>query len=448
MEESLFGLRGPTAIFEGGKVVSSEKQTGKGHGHSGEPEGEAQPEPDVGDARSLNDYGFGTPTVSSRTRNSPPLTTILRGEGVAMEYVAGECETTPNPPTTRMPFVVGGEEDDKDDGRDAVDETGVKTGNASQVLPTTSEYRLDSQHRPNPWSVVNFPIQAEDGKAQHQNCGTPTSTDERVVGDFPFPAGASTSATTTAPSTPTSRPAAAKSISGVSVPVPVPRLGSSGWATNPDPAHVMLTLRAAVGQELYVTGERLLRCVEADHREIHGRPYRPMPVTGAERDQFHACLIDAASGSLRRLVLNFLRVQESYRALAVERDRDGADSRRDERKVEHGWGRRGTSGGGDGGRRGGGICVRDARRKKTKDMRRIAQRQEDISSLVTGPLSSPAEKARAARCERKCVCVMHSALPGAARLILGLPIAINYKLQGDFFYVHQYSSLCCAGELL
>lgn len=409
-EDSLYGLRSPSPGTEGGAVVTYADSPGQGCRPSGDAEGEAQPKPEVGQARMLNQYGFGSPTFSSRILESPP-STATGEDGVVMKVqdVAEECDTTQNPPTTPTPFAVAGEGGAKDDGRETVNERGADTGKTSPVLHTTSNKRLGLQHQPNPWSDhvnVSIPAAAPKGKFHNQGWGTRTTVDECVVGGFPFLERTSTPATTTAPSTPTSRPAAAKSINGVPVPVPVPHPGGSGWSTSPDPAHVMLALRATVGEELYATGERLLRCVEADHREIHGRPYRPIPITGAERDQFHACLTDAARGSLRRSVLNFLRVQQSYRALAVERDRDGADSRREERQVEYGWGRSGSDVSVDGDRGNGSSGVRDARRKKSKDTRRTAERQEDVpvSSLTTGPLSSPAEKARAARCERRLVC--------------------------------------------
>lgn len=416
-------------------AAASDKKLGQGDRQSEEAGEDAQPKADTGQARTLNDhYGFGTTPVSSRVIPPPASTElIVGGEGGAMNVldVAGESETAQNPPETPMPFVVAGEGSTKDDGRDAVKETGgANTGTAaSPVLSTTSATHRGSQQHPNPWSdhVVNassIPAASTSGNAKSQRWGTPTSMGEGgvvVVGDgFPFPARTPTPTTTTAPSIPAGRPATTKSISGVSVPVPVPvpalvprSGGGSGWPESPDPAHTILALRAAVGQELYATGERLLRCVEADHREIHGRPYRPMPITGAERDQFHACLTDAARGSLRRSVLNFLQVQESCRALAVERDPYGAGSRDGKRQVEHSRGRRGTKdgggaiGGGDG-RGGDDSGVSDARGKKSKDKRRIVERQQgELYSLATGPISSPAEKSRAARCERKarvCVC--------------------------------------------
>ena len=165
----------------------------------------------------------------------------------------------------------------------------------------------------------------------------------------------------------------------------------------PDLPRLMLHLRTAVGEELYAVGERLLRCVEADHREIHGRPYHPVSLTDAERDQFRACLEDAVRGSLRLAVVAFLQAQDSYRAMAVER----------EREKQAGWVRKESGGRGGRGRRsnGGGeswstdasvACrgVRNAQQVTEKDDR---ERNMDVSSLVTGPSSTPAEKARAAR---------------------------------------------------
>lgn len=156
----------------------------------------------------------------------------------------------------------------------------------------------------------------------------------------------------------------------------------------PDLPRLMLALRTAVGEELYAIGERLLRCVEADHREIHGRPYRPIALTGAERDQFRACLDDSARGPLRSGVLAFLRAQESCRAIAVERDRPGKHTIQSN-----------NSGGGGSGSGGRGNLRRTtkATRGNTRGALPTDKRDCDISALTTGPLSSPADKARAAR---------------------------------------------------
>lgn len=157
----------------------------------------------------------------------------------------------------------------------------------------------------------------------------------------------------------------------------------------PDLPRLMLALRVAVGQELYSVGERLMRCVEADHREIHGRPYRPLPLTGAERDQFRACLEDATDGPLRNGVLALLKAQDSYRAVTIDRDRSGNPTRKN------------CNGSGclkvDESDSGGGVTNRTPMMGKEKDVRRGLKKRFDLSSLSTGPLSSPAEKAMAAR---------------------------------------------------
>lgn len=170
--------------------------------------------------------------------------------------------------------------------------------------------------------------------------------------------------------------------------------GSAPTGGEADLPRLMLALRTAVGEELYSIGERLFRCVEADHRDIHGKPYHPIPLTGAERDQFHACLEDATCGSLRQAVLAFLQAQELYRAVAIERDRalnqagqacNGGEGRKN--------GRRGGGGGSDcDGKRDSKVTPR-----KAKGARQIEVRGCDVFSLTTGPLSNPAEKARAAR---------------------------------------------------
>ena len=157
----------------------------------------------------------------------------------------------------------------------------------------------------------------------------------------------------------------------------------------PDLPRLMLHLRAAVGEELYIAGERLLRCIEADHREIHGRPYCPVSLTGAERDQFRACFEDSVQGPLMHAVVAFLHAQESYRAMAVERGREKEQAERT---------RNGGGGGGRGkGSGGGGNGPRSMDMSVGSGGKNVRERNDDLSSLVTGPLSTPAEKAWAAR---------------------------------------------------
>lgn len=216
-------------------------------------------------------------------------------------------------------------------------------------------------------------------------------TRDPVHGGFPFPARTCALASTMAPSPAMSRNAKVVNIGDVSC-----RSGSSddagtvatsvsgrgsGWSAIPSLPRAMLAIRAAVGRELYAVGERLLRCVEADHREVHGKLYRAIPITRAEREQFHVCLEDASHGSLRRAVLAYLKVQESYRAIAAERDRGDAVKSRG-----------GRSGGG-----GGGVDGFPAASRKKRGKWDAGDRPNEVSSLKTGPLSSPAEKARAAR---------------------------------------------------
>lgn len=147
-----------------------------------------------------------------------------------------------------------------------------------------------------------------------------------------------------------------------------------------DLPRLILALKIAIGQELYAAGERLLRCVEADHGEMHGRPYLPATLTGAERAQFRACLEGTANGPIRDGIIALLRAQESSRADAVELDRQ------QERKD---W---------NGGGGGGGVTRTTAERRKRKNMSVVGGvSPSDLASLRTGPTSSPAEKARAAR---------------------------------------------------
>lgn len=138
-----------------------------------------------------------------------------------------------------------------------------------------------------------------------------------------------------------------------------------------DIPRLMLSLRTVVAEEVYAAGERLLRCVEADHGELHGKPYHPIPLTDAERALFRACLDDSTAhgGSLTQHVLAYLRIQDSSRAVATEnylaRIRRGdseAAGRKEKRK--------------------GGLANRGCYYK---------------SCLRTGQSSSAAQKARAAR---------------------------------------------------
>lgn len=166
----------------------------------------------------------------------------------------------------------------------------------------------------------------------------------------------------------------------------------------PDLPRLMLHLRAAVGEELYAVGERLLRCVEADHREIHGRPYCPVSLTGAERDQFRACFEDSVQGPLRHAVGAFLHAQESYRAMAVERGREKEQVER----IRNGGGAGGgglkrSSGGSGPGSMKGSVVSGGTKNARLIAGKHIRERNCDLSSLVTGPLSTPAEKAWAAR---------------------------------------------------
>lgn len=165
-----------------------------------------------------------------------------------------------------------------------------------------------------------------------------------------------------------------------------------------DLPRLMLHLRAAVGEELYAVGERLLRCVEADHREIHGRPYCPVRLTGAERDQFRACFEDSVQGPLRHAVVAFLQAQDSYRAMAVERDREKGQAERVRNGGGAGRGGGKRSGGGSGpGSMEASVVSRGTKNARLIGGKNIRERNCDISSLAIGPLSTPAEKARAAR---------------------------------------------------
>lgn len=167
-------------------------------------------------------------------------------------------------------------------------------------------------------------------------------------------------------------------------------------AQAPDSPRLILAMRMALGEELYDVGERLMRCVEADHRDMHSRPYQPIPLTDAEREQFRACLADASRGTLRRGVVTFLRAQDSDRAIAEE-------SGREDTKTTYSCnGDRVQRNGQSGGRgryayEGGGGRRMATLRGKGERLRNPKERRYDLSSLTTGPMSCPAEKAAAAR---------------------------------------------------
>eukprot|EP00903_Cladosiphon_okamuranus_P009302 g8874.t1 len=337
---------------------------------------------------------FGTTSSNRGVVNDPPAAIVAETREAATSTLhegAEEGETARKTTPTPTPCVAPSNACVKEEGRDTTNTTGATNyGNKAPVSISTPGNRLGSNRRPilDPDQVVRT------STPETEPCEETEDLHDRdhVVGGFPFPVTSSPAHSTTPADTAANRPAPVtedanasfcnNSSSEVFVAVAHPDGGGGGSSAKPDPPRVMLALRAAVGNELYAVGESLLRCVEADHREIQGRAYRPIPVTGAERDQFHVCLHDATRGPLRRAVLRFLRVQESYRAAAVERDREGW-------RVEHGSGRSGGGGGGGGG-------VRNAR-CKSKGAQRVKQHQYKVSSLTTGALSSPAEKARAAR---------------------------------------------------
>ncbi|CAB1117240.1 unnamed protein product [Ectocarpus sp. CCAP 1310/34] len=339
-----------------------------------------------GDAPAESRDGFGPPKADSTTHLCALSTTTSGGRGAQggahtadmgedKGFVVASTEDEGGGAyLDALPSVAASNDPSRDNSRDAhtngVNGTMASNGNTPAPLDISS--------------IPSTPVAASHKRPSNQHQGTPRCS-SLFVGGYPSPGRRSTTSLSTA----SSKPAAAKSnISGASNPVPVP--GGSGWSANPDLPRLVLSLRAAVGEELYAVGERLLRCVEADHREIHGKLYHPVPITPAEREQFHVCLEDAARGRLRRAVLTFLRVQESHRAAAVEKDRGNVEKTRQGRRVRmNGW----TCGGGGCGGNGGG-CLRGAR---PKSARNAEEGQDEISSLTTGPLSTPSEKARAAR---------------------------------------------------
>eukprot|EP00752_Nemacystus_decipiens_P016427 g14684.t1 len=296
--------------------------------------------------------GLGTPRGGNRGHaDGPPSTVASRTREAATNTLelAEDGETAQRAPaTTPIPSVPSNAGAKEEDGRGA---TNIENEASALLVSLPGNHLGSNRQRPKPW-----PDQAVGASTPATGpCEGESLDRDHVVGGFPFPVTTSSSqASFTAPSAAASRPApvtqdanasACNSTLGGEASVPVARPDGGGApSANQDPPRVMLALRAAVGDELYAVGERLLRCVEADHREIQGKAYRPIPVTGAERDQFHACLQDATRGPLRRAVLRFLRVQESYRAVAVERERQGAERTREGRRAGHGLG--GGSGGG------------------------------------------------------------------------------------------------------
>ncbi|CBJ48389.1 hypothetical protein Esi_0002_0169 [Ectocarpus siliculosus] len=360
---------------EGRRVVS---ETCAGHR-----QGLAQQQ---GDALARSRDGFGPPTADSTTDLCALSTTTSGGRGAQGGMhtagidedkgfvVASTEDEGGGAHLDALPSVAASNDRSRDNRRDAhtdgVNDTMASNGNTPAPLDVSS--------------IPSTPVTASHKRPSNQDQRTPRCSSLFVDG-YPSPGRRSTTSLSTA----SSKPAASKSsISGASNPVSGP--GGSGWPANPDLPRLVLSLRAAVGEELYAVGERLLRCVEADYRETHGRSYHPVPITPAEREQFRVCLEDAARGRLRRAVLTFLRVQESHRAAAVEKDRGNVEKTRQGRRVRvNGW----TCGGGGGGA-GGGGCLRGARRKSARN---AEEGQDGISSLTTGPLSTTAEKARAAR---------------------------------------------------
>lgn len=164
-----------------------------------------------------------------------------------------------------------------------------------------------------------------------------------------------------------------------------PAAGLPGAAV--DVPRMMLALQLAVGEELYAAGERLFRCVEADHKELHGKLYRPLPLTSAERDQFHAVLEDTIRGPLGQHVVVFLRAQGSSRAVAIEKQRASLSGGRSGGRGWSGVGSR-MEGQTDAGRGGAATSAGGLE---------VDEGDDDVDSLATGPSSSPAQKARAAR---------------------------------------------------
>ncbi|CAM9215442.1 unnamed protein product [Phaeothamnion confervicola] len=161
---------------------------------------------------------------------------------------------------------------------------------------------------------------------------------------------------------------------------------------------LMLMLRVRIGEELYAIGERLLRCVDADHLEVYGPEYAPSPVTKVERLQFSARLGDGARGRLRRLLVIYLRTYDGSQRSSATSGRTGGISSRGGRRGSAASGSGGGGGGGNSNERsganGGGGPLTLAERRAARP---LDPDDTDLASLRLGPLATPGDRARAAR---------------------------------------------------
>lgn len=132
---------------------------------------------------------------------------------------------------------------------------------------------------------------------------------------------------------------------------------------------LMQCLRIRIAEELYHTIEQLYRVVGADALELHGAGLGGVtdpPLTEVERLQFGGVVRDATAGTLKWLVLIYLRTYESIKALLAERDL---------------------------------VPPTKKSRKRSKHTASSAPSivAADLASLKMGGSATPADKARAAR---------------------------------------------------
>lgn len=122
---------------------------------------------------------------------------------------------------------------------------------------------------------------------------------------------------------------------------------------------LMHDLRKRVADEVYNVGEMLFEVVESDFREgmKGGRIRNNKPVTDIERHQFKNVLQKTSRGTLRWLLLIYLRTYDSLQDMLEQKRKEesGGGKRRQPGQFHYspGGGEGGEGGGGDDGERGG-----------------------------------------------------------------------------------------------
>ena len=92
---------------------------------------------------------------------------------------------------------------------------------------------------------------------------------------------------------------------------------------------LMHDLRKRVADEIYNVGEMLFEVVDSDFRENMrgGRVRNSAPVTDIERHQFKKVLQKASRGTLRWLLLIYLRTYDSLHDMLDQKRREGGKPR-------------------------------------------------------------------------------------------------------------------------